>query len=102
MALVEIPTNKDLGNYQFQIPIDEVVYYFSITYNYRISRYVLSILDSDQNNIINGLPVLTNVYITDNFKYLEIPKGDFFPLSVDNQNAEINDLGDKVRLCYNV
>lgn len=100
MAIFEIPTNKDLTDYQFSSVIDGVVYFFNIVYNSRISRYVLNILDSTKNLIISGIPILTNVPLTTNFKYLDIPKGDFLPFSADNENAILNDFGDKVRLYY--
>lgn len=101
MAVSEIPTNKTLKNYQFSTVISGVVYFFDILYNERMSRYTMSILDSEKNHIVSGIPVLTNVTLTDDYKYLDIPSGDFIPFSSDNQNAELNDLGDKVRLYYN-
>jgi len=98
--LLEIPTNAELDDYQFSIAIDGVIYFFYISYNYRISRYTLSILDSLRQPLVNGIPILTNVTLTDNFKYLEIPKDEIIPLSFDSENAEYQDLGDKVRLYY--
>lgn len=101
MTLLKIPTNPKQTNYQFSVVIDGTLFFLSIIYNNRISRYSLSILNSDKLLIVGGIPVLTNVVLTSNFKYLDIPSGDFIPLSSDNENAILNELGDKVGLYYN-
>jgi hypothetical protein len=102
MALFLIPTNPNQDNYQFSIVISGILYFLDIIYNVRTSRYTLNILDSDKVSLVSGLPILTNVPLTNNFKYLEIPPGDFIALSPsDNENAELGDLGDKVELYYN-
>jgi len=102
MATFEIPTDPTLTDYQFSSVVDGVVYFFDIIYNSRISRYTMNIMDSVKNLIISGIPILTNVQLTKNYKYLEIPQGDFLPFSADNENAEEGELGLKVRLYYNV
>jgi len=101
MAFVEIPTDKTLTSYSFSLVINLVLYNFDINYNSRMDRYTLNVLDSENNIILAGIPILTNVTLTDNFKYLDIPKGDFIPFSADSSNAGLEDLGDTVRLYYN-
>jgi len=100
MTLYKIPTDPKETNYQFSIVLGGVVFFFDIMYNVRNSRYSLSILDSDKNHIVSGIPILTNIPLTETFKYLDIPEGRLLPISVDNENAELNELGDKVELYY--
>ena len=100
MAFYEIPTRDDLNNYEFSIILNEEIYYFHIYYNDRMDRYLLNILDSAKEQLVTGLPILTDVVLTDYLKYLEIPQGDIIASGEDN-NAGYELLGNEVRLYYN-
>lgn len=102
MAFVEIPVRSDLKAYEFQIELDGVVYTLGFRYNERMDRWLMDIADSVGAEILNGILLLTNVPLTDDYVIDGMPPGRFFceDRTGQNNDAGIEDLGNDIRLLY--
>jgi hypothetical protein len=102
MALIEIPTRSDLKAYEFQIELDGVVYTLSIRWNQRMGRWIMDIADADGVDLLNGIPLLTNIPLTDDYVKAGLPPGRFIceDTTGGSKIAGVDDLGNDVRLIY--
>ena len=102
MALVEIPTRHDIFNYEFYISLDNNIFFFEFKYNKRKERWSVNIYDSDKNELLNGIPALTEVDLMSQYVSKSLPAGNFMFMDKegDQKNAEEDDLGDRVLMIY--
>lgn len=102
MALIEIPTRSDLKAYEFQIELDGDIYTLGFRYNERMQNWVMDIADGLGNEILNGIVLLTNVPLTDDYVIEGLPPGRFIcdDRTGENKDAGEEDLGNDVRLLY--
>ena len=103
MALLKIPTRNDLPSYLQRVELESVIYNLSFRYNERMDRWVMDIQDQEENNILMGIVLLTNVPLLQQYVIDGLPPGDFILLhrEEDNDaNAGREDLGDSINLFY--
>lgn len=103
MALTVIPTRNDLPAYNFRIDLDEVVYKLRIRHNGRMNRWVMDVSDDEDNPIICGIVLLSEVELIPFTKPSNFPQGDFFLVheTKDFENAIRETLSREVQLYYN-
>ena len=63
MAIIEIPTRVDIASYKYKLTLEGTTYIFTYTYNKHIERWHMSISDVDDNILVGGIVLLTNVKI---------------------------------------
>lgn len=102
MAFIEIPTRSDLKAYELQIELDGTVYTLGLRFNERLGLWMMDIADANENDLLNGIPLLTNVPLTDDYVAEGLPPGRFICEDTTGQNrdAGVEDLGNTVRLLY--
>lgn len=102
MALIEIPTRSDLKAHEFQIELDGVVYTLGFRYNERMGRWIMDIASATGAEVLNGIVLLTNVPLTDDYVIDGLPPGRFIceDRTGSNKDAGQEDLGNDVRLLY--
>jgi hypothetical protein len=102
MALIEIPTRSDLKAYEMQLELDGVTYTLGFRFNERLGLWVMDIGDANENDLLNGIPLLTNVPLTDDYVAEGLPPGRFICEDTTGQSrdAGAEDLGNGVRLLY--
>jgi hypothetical protein len=102
MAVLEIPVRSDLNAFKEFITIEGVVYIFQFYFNQRTSLWFADILDDNENPILVGIPVQTNIPLNLIFKHLDIPKGLLFAFDIQGKgkDADASDFGDRVLLLY--
>lgn len=102
MAILQLPTRKDLFGYEQSIEIENTTYFFVFKFNRRMDRWQIDIQDQNKVDLVSGVPLLTNVDITKQVRYLAIPKGYFlvFDTEGDAINPSQKDLGDRVQFLY--
>lgn len=102
MSVIEIPVRSDLKAYEFQIELDGIVYTLKFRFNERMGRWLMDIADSISNELLNGIVLLTNVPLTDDYVVANTPPGRFFCLDKTGQNKDsgADDLGNDIQLVY--
>ena len=102
MALIECPTRKDLPAYKYVTTLDGTSYQLDFTFNDRMSKWFLSISDSQGNVIVDPVPIVATWPLFDRFKDARLPPGTLFAFDSSGQNMDPGrfDLGDRVRLLY--
>ena len=102
MAIVEIPVRSDLPAYQFGIDLDGVNFKFSFRFNTRMGRWLWDILDTEENPILMGVPLLVNLDLIGRYKIEELPLGSFICINETgtSNNPGRYDLGNNVKLLY--
>lgn len=102
MALIEIPTRSDLKAYEFQIELDGAVYTLGFRYNERMDRWIMDISSAVGTELLNGVVLLTNIPLTDDYVIDGAPPGRFICEDRTGQNADAgrDDLGNNIRLLY--
>lgn len=102
MAQLEIPVRSDFKAYSFQIDLEGTVYTLRFRFNQRMERWIMDIATAADEDILNGIVVLTGVPLTDKYVYETLPPGRFIAIdqSGEGRNAGADDLGNDVRLIY--
>jgi hypothetical protein len=101
--MIEVPTRSDLNSYSQRVELDGVIYNLNFRFNERLNLWVMDVLDSDEADILIGLPLLVSTPLM--FQYVKAgkPPGDFVVLNRENrtdENPSENNLGTDFKLYY--
>ena len=102
MALLKLPVRSDLKAYEFQVDLDNAAFTLKYRFNERLGRWTMDIATNVGADILTGLPLLTDVPLTDQFRFEELPPGRFILVDKtgENKNAGAEDLGNDVLMFY--
>lgn len=102
MAYQKIPVRSDLPSYIFSITLEGTLYYLSFEWNDRGSFWTMDILDQDQNQLVCGIRMISNINLLGRFQNSLLPKGTFFiyDTSGKNQDPQVDNFGSVVLLFY--
>lgn len=102
MALIDLPVRFELPEHQFRIEIEGVVYTLRFRWNERTCNWVMDIADSEDNDIVNGLGVFSDIDIIGHIKNDNIPPGIFISYDETGQsrNPDRTTFGNEVKLFY--
>ena len=103
MANLNIPLSSEFPSFDFNIDLDEVNYTLDFTFNQRANKWMLSIWDSDRDNLILGqIPCLVNTPLLYNFASSDLPPGSliFIDETGKNKDPERDNLGTDLKLLY--
>ena len=84
---------QDYPSFQQEVVLDNDSYVLNFNWNSRGGFWDFSILDTLLNPILQGLKVVLNYPLTRQFKYKDIPQGEFYAVdaSGDGSRIEQND-----------
>ena len=101
-TILDLPVRSDLDGYSFSIELDAVTYLLRFRYNDRMSVWLMDIADTGGNDVLSGVPLLTNCDLIGRFRSDALPPGRFlaFDTTGNAANAGRNDLGNNVKLLY--
>jgi len=101
MAALELPVRSDVKSYTFTVELDGTLYTLRFKYNDRTELWTMDIADAINNDILNGVRLLTNIALIDVVKE-GIPPGEFILIDEtgEDRNPGENDLGNDVKLIY--
>lgn len=102
MALLELPVRSDLKAYSFKIDLDGAIYTLSFRFNQRMQRWFMDIATEDEIELINGIELLTDVILNNQYVVNGAPPGFFIceDTTGESKIAGVDDLGNDVRLLY--
>ena len=102
MAYLEIPVISDIPSYTFNLVLEGTKFNFNFRFNKRLDRWTFDLSDSENILIIAGIPLLTNLLLTERYSYDNLPKGEFFVLDMTGNEANPSEigLGDDYKLIY--
>jgi len=102
MADITIPLNSDVPKYRLKTTLEDTEYTFVIRYNQRKDIWIMSLLDSNEDPIIYGQPILLGQLFFDYLVDERLPPGNLFAFNAENFSAEANrnTLGTEVLMIY--
>ena len=102
MAIVEIPLDNEDPAFEFFISLDNVPFRFDFKYNTRMRKWFFNIKTETEEDILLGVPVITNWPVIVRFKQDELPLGQIFFVSEETEQRDPLrfDLGTKVKMFY--
>ena len=102
MSYLEIPVRSDLPAYEFQIELEKTLFTFYFQFNARSETWLMDIRDELDEDIVNGIPLLTSVLLTKRFKDSRMPLGDLFIFDSKGENIDPTEdgLGSRFKLIY--
>lgn len=75
VSIFTIPARNDIPSYKFRVTLSGVNYTLSFRYNGRMNRYILDINDASNNQILSGIPLLTQRSLIGQYRTLAVPVG---------------------------
>lgn len=102
MTTLVLPVRSDFKQYSMKLELELVVYTFTFGYNTRRQRWYMDIADQAGNEILNGVPVLINIPLCDQYIDLRLPPGRFIAIDKTGNNKipGEDDLGKDVKIYY--
>lgn len=102
MSTLEIPTRNDILDYQYTLTLEDLQYIFHFSYNKRMERWLLNIMDNDENILIGSILLLSGYNLIGRYKNTLLPKGVLFLIDIQGNNttAVMDTLGNNVTLLY--
>lgn len=102
MATLLLPVRSDFKAYSFQLELETVVYTFFFGYNTRRARWYMRIEDVAGVEILNDIPILVNIPLTDQFRLTGLPPGRFIAIDEtgQNRNPTAENFGTDIKLFY--
>ena len=94
----EIPLNKDDGNQEFNITLDNELFKLGFIYNTRMLRWFMNIYDSQGISIVLGIGLLRGVNLLEQYRYKSVPKGGLYVIGEEEMTED--NFGDTVKLYY--
>lgn len=87
-SIQQIPVSNDLPWYSFKITLSGTLFTLRFRYNTRMSRWIMDIADSQNNDLLNGLPMLINRNLNGRFVDAGLPRGFLFCTDDTNQGTQ--------------
>lgn len=102
MAIIELPVTGLSPSYKFRITLEGVVYTLRFKWNQRKELWVFDIANEQDENILVGVPVLTNVNIVGGICKLDMPPGLFTAIDETGQarDPDRETFGTEVKFVY--
>lgn len=104
MANKLVPVVNTVGFYTMNIALNNQVYGLNLRWNQRMMRWILDVLDSTGNVLLQGLPILEEQPLTNRFigSIPGLPPGTFVAIDGTGKRLDPTDvtLGNDVALIY--
>lgn len=100
--IYEIPFVNEDGNQEFDITLDEVVYRLRFTYNSRLNKWAMDILNSSGTELLCGILMVLGVDFLAQYVSKSLPSGKMYLVNLVDSSVEAteNNFGLDVRLYY--
>lgn len=86
--MIQIPFVQ-YPSYTKEIILEENTFIFSFVWNTRGEFWTLTIMDTQKNFIINGIKLVLNYNLFQDYKHLDIPQGNLYVIDLSNDVSKI-------------
>lgn len=102
MSIVRIPISADSPAFKFQVDLEGTTYTLAFSFNSRMERWTMDILDQAGNAIRTGIKVISTWAVNRQYAIDAVPPGAmcFVDLADEDKPASFDDLGSRVVLMY--
>jgi hypothetical protein len=102
MAVIEIPLVNNEPRFKIRTILDDLELVLKFDWNDRAQRYQMSIYDSNESALIEGICLNVDTELLKRFTIDGVPKGHLvlYDTSGLHEEAGIGDLGDRCKLVY--
>lgn len=102
MAVLSIPTETTISNYDFFITLDGVEFSLTFIFNERDESWIMNISDANENPLRSGLKVVNEFPLLRLWQEQASPGGDMIAVNEGDsvQPPTLNQLGSDVILTY--
>lgn len=99
---VVLPFDNTLSNFSEQLTLENELYTFEFIWNERAEQWDMSILDIDQVSIVEGIKLVLNYDLFDQYPGRGLPPGALFAIDTTGDEKRItrDNIGDVVQLMY--
>ena len=88
MTLFKIPTSSTQTWYTQSVALSGQSFVLELRYNTRMGRWILNILDSAENPLLMGIPLLILRNLTAQYTALQLPDGALFCSDESGRNLQ--------------
>jgi hypothetical protein len=101
MAL-ELPFTNESSSYQFQIALENRVFFLEIYFVTRMNQWAFDLLTETQQPILYGLPIQSGFPLLFGYNIPNLPLGDIIAIDQKEQNrdADRDSLGRDIKVVY--
>lgn len=102
MATLQLQLRSDVNNFQVLTELEGILYVFNFVFNFRTDLWSMDILNSEESEIVTGIPIVLGVDLIDRFSDERLPPGNLFGLNIKEENVEAgeNDLNENYFIIY--
>ena len=102
MAIVTVPLNSDLPDYQVTADLNGTTYIFGLRFSNRDGYWFLSLFDEDESPIFEGLRLVLGIDYCEMFSDERIPEGalQLFNYASPYTECGRDDLGESCQLVF--
>lgn len=102
MASLLIPITTEDPSFKFSIDLEGVTYVLSFSYNSRMDRWTMSILDQNGVALRSGIKLITGWNLKRQYVQSVLPPGGFAVIDLANEtkNPNFDDFGQRTLLYY--
>ncbi|MFZ5440457.1 MAG: phage baseplate plug family protein [Myxococcota bacterium] len=101
--MIQLPITQSSSHFSFATELDGRTWQFTFRWNHRAEQWVMSIADSEGNQVLTGLRVVIDFPLLARFRGREaLPAGDIVARRTSGAKADpgFEDLGRSVQLYY--
>lgn len=100
--LMCIPISSAQSSFKLRAELDDKEYVLQFSWNTRLGRWFVSLMDSVENPLIMGIMLVTNTPLFNRFRGEQYPQGTMILYNAAGQSYEAgrNDLGNTHYLVY--
>lgn len=102
MGFFTLPISSDEGYYSFDVELEGEIYIFYLRYNNRAEKWVISMYDSNEDPIFQGLYLVLGYDYFNSFYDSRLPSGNLVLVNIESANEEPtrDNLGTNCKLLY--
>lgn len=99
---VIIPFSTEFSNFREEVSLEDSIYRFEFTWNWRAEQWTMRVLDIDDNPLVSGIPLVLNFNLFAQYPGRRLPGGEFYCIDTTEKEKKITreNMGDLIQLCY--
>jgi len=99
---VVIPFDNTFSNFSEEVTLEDVSYIFNFTYNGRSEQWSMSIHDIDDNHIVDGIALIMNFNLFDQYRTADLPPGEMYIVDTTGLEEKVTreNMGSILELVY--